>query len=206
MPPVDKKESKNFTFLKIIALIVLIFAAFKLAPFAANLLVFLILYVPLLLLIGFVIWIIVGEPLSEIVTSFLLSSGGKILKPKYYSKARSLVMQNKLEDAIKLYQKILNEDNTDVIAYSEMGDIYFEKLKDYSAAFNCYDRIERYAQETTDIIFAINRKVDIYLFDKNYLKAIEELGKITKNFPKIKDAERAEERIKNLKDKIVQSN
>ena len=109
-----------------------------------------------------------------------------------------------MKSAIELYQKILNEDNTDITAYSEMADIYFEKLKDYPAAFNCYDKIEQYAQETTDIIFAINRKVDIYLCDNNYSKAIEELEKITKKFPKTKDAVRAEERIKNLRQNLIQ--
>ncbi len=194
-----KKQESSSLILKIIALVVLVFIAFQIAPLAANPFIFLLLYVPLLLLIGFVVWDLFGGPLSEQISSFLFQSGGKISKPKYYSKARSLVMQNKLEEAIKLYQKILNEDNTDITAYSEMADIYFEKLKDYSAAFNCYDKIEQYAQESSDIVFAINRKVDIYLIDKNYPKAIGELEKIKKRFPKTKDSIRAEERIKKLK-------
>ncbi len=197
------KKELNLLILKIISLIILVFIAYRMGIFVTkssghDALFRVPLFTLFLLLIGFVIWSLIGEPVSEQISSFILQSGGKISKPKYYSRARSLVMRNKFEDAIKLYQKILNEDNTDVIAYSEMGDIYHEKLKDYSTAFNCYDKIEQYAQETTDIIFAINRKVDIYLTDKNYPKAIEELKKITKRFPKTKDAARAEERIKNL--------
>lgn len=210
----DKKESRNFAFLKIIALIVLIIIALKIAPLTANPFIFILLYVPLLLLIGFVIWYLFGDQISEPIVSFILQSGEKISKPKYYSKARALLMQNKIEDAIKVYEKILNEDKTDITAYCELADIYYEKLKDFSAAFNCYEKIEQYARENTDIIFAINRKTDIYLLDKDYsnpepeqarfrAKAIEELEKITQKFPKTKDAKRAEERMKNLKNKII---
>lgn len=200
----DKKEL-NFLILKIIALIVLAFIAVKTGVIAVNssgydALFKVPLFTAFLLLIGFILWSIFGDQISGQISSFILQSGGKISKPKYYSKARSLVIQNKLQDAIKLYQKILNEDNTDVIAYSEMADIYFEKIKDYSAAFNCYDKMEQYAQESSDIVFAINRKADIYLTDKNYPEAIEELGKITQKFPNTKDSMRAEERIKKLKE------
>ena len=159
-----------------------------------------------LLIIGLIIWDLFSDQISEFISSFILQSGGKISKPKYYSKARSLVMQNKLEEAIKVYEKILEEDNGDITAYCELGDIYHENLKDHSAAFNCYEKVEKYAREATDIIFAINRKVDIYLMDKDYRKAVEELEKITKKFPKMKDAERAEQRIKALKQKIFSTN
>ena len=202
----DKKEL-SLLILKIIVLIILIVLALKSFKFVSNArgndAIYLVpLFTLFLLLIGFVIWSLFGEQISAPIASFFLQSGGVISKTKYYSRARALVMQNKLQEAIKLYQKILNEENNDIIAYSEMADIYFEKLKDYSSAFNCYDKIEQYAQESTDIIFAIDRKADIYISNNNYSKAIEELGKITQKFPKTKDAFRAEERIKNLHQKI----
>lgn len=218
MASTNKKEL-GYLILKIIALVVLVSLLYLTfssilnkadkggasllnpGPVYFNMLIFTF----FLLLIGFVLWSIFGDPISEQISAFLLQSGGKISKIKYYSKARSLVMQNRLQEAIELYQKILSEDNTDVTAYSELGDIYWEKLKDYSTAFNCYDKMEQYAQESSDIIFAINRKVDIYLSDNNYSKGIEELEKITKKFPKIKDATRAEERIKKLKNKVTQN-
>ncbi|MBU0534415.1 MAG: hypothetical protein KJ887_06440 [Candidatus Omnitrophica bacterium] len=206
----DKKESRNFTFLKIIALIILIIIALKLRIVAMNstgygALVNVPLFVLPLLLIGYLIWDLFGDQISEPLASFILQSGEKISRPKYYSKARALLMQNKIEEAIKLYEKILNEDQTDITAYCELADIYYEKLKDFSAAFNCYEKIEQYARENTDIIFAINRKADIYLLDKDYFKAIEELEKITKKLPETKDSKRSEERIRNLKHKVTQN-
>lgn len=219
-----EKEKLYIFILKIFSLIILIFIACKMGIIAGSSSGFSAAFtVPIfmffLLLIGFVIWSLFGEQISAPIGSFLLQSGGKISKTTYYSKARSLAMRNKFEEAIEIYRKILNEDKNDITAYSELGDIYYENLKDYSAAFNCYDKIEKYAQENTDIIFAINRKVDIYLYlsDKNYpspepeqarfrAKAVEELEKITKKFPEIKDASRARERINKLKEKIASSN
>ena len=213
-----KKESRNFTFLKIIALIILIIITLKLRIVAMNstgygVFVNVPLFVLPLLLIGYLIWDLFGDQISELFASFILQSGEKISKPKYYSKARALLMQNKIGDAIKVYEKILNEDKTDITAYCELADIYNKKLKDFSAAFNCYEKIEQYARENTDIIFAINRKADIYLVNDNYsnpeperarfrAKAIEELEKITRKFPTLKDATRAKERIENLKNRV----
>lgn len=209
------QNEKKEILLRVIALAALIFITFKLGALVINSsgydALFLVpLFVFPLLLIGFIIWTLFGDQLSEPIASFLLQSGGKISKPKYYSKARALLAQNKIEEAIKVYEKILNEDKFDITAYCELADIYHEKLKDYPAAFKCYENIEQYARENTDIIFAINRKADIYLANDNYsnpeperarfrAKAIEELTKITQKFPKLKDAMRAEERINNLK-------
>jgi tetratricopeptide (TPR) repeat protein len=211
----DKKESKYSTFLKIITLIIFIFLAYltlrsiQNIPSGSLLTTFGPTYFSMIiltfwfLLIGYIIWDLFGDQISEPFASFLLQSGEKISKPKYYSKARALLTQNKIEEAIKLYEKILNEDKFDITAYCELADIYHEKLKDYSAALNCYKKIEQYARENTDIIFAINRKADIYLLNKDYSKAVEELGEIIKKSPETKDSKRAEERIKNLQNKII---
>ncbi len=210
------EDRKIFIFLKIIALIILVIIALKLRIVAisstGNDAIYKVpLFVLPLLLIGFIIWDLFGDQISEPFASFLLQSGEKISKPKYYSKARALLAQNKTEEAIKIYEKLLNEDKSDITAYCELADIYHEKLKDYSTAFKYYEKMEEYAREDTDMIFAINRKVDIYLANEDYsnpeperarfrAKAIEELTKITQKFPKLKDAVRAEERIKKLKE------
>jgi len=203
-----RKESKHPIFLEIIALIILIVIALKLKIVAMNSSGYdAIFKVPLFVLpilaIGYIIWDLFGDQISAPLASLFLWSGEKIARPKYYSKAHALIAQNKIEEAIKIYEKIITEDKSDITAYCELADIYHEKLKDYSAAFDCYEKIEQYAQETTDIIFAINRKVDIHLLNKDYAKAVNELEKIIKRFPKIKDAARAEERIKNIRNKIV---
>ena len=102
MSPTDKKELSSLIF-KIIALIILVFIALKSFKLVTNASGYDALYqVPLftffLLLIGFVLWDLFGEQISEQIASFLLQSGGKISKTKYYSRARALVMQNKLEE------------------------------------------------------------------------------------------------------------
>ena len=107
--PAPQKETKNYTPLKIIILILLIATAFffvasfeklqgggllsTFAPIYFRMLLFTL----LLLAIGYIVWDLVGDPLSEIATSFLFSSGGKISKPQHYSKARALLAQNKLK-------------------------------------------------------------------------------------------------------------
>ncbi|MDD5454483.1 MAG: tetratricopeptide repeat protein [Candidatus Ratteibacteria bacterium] len=198
-----KEKSKYLVFLEIVILIVLIIIALKLRIVVINSTGYDAIYkVPLfvlpLLLIGYIIWELFGDQISAPIASFLLQSGERISKPKNYSRARALLAQNKIEEAIKVYERLINKDKFDITAYCELADIYHEKLKDYSAAFNCYEKIEQYARENTDIIFAINRKVDIYLSNKDYPGAIKELKKITQKFPKIKDSARAEERIKKL--------
>lgn len=202
-----KKEEKNYTIHKTVALIILLLIAMVVLstnrgtdnPFVAvgKLVTIGILSIP----IGFITWDIAGNFFGESATSLIFSSG-KIEKIKHYSKARAFAIQHKFEEAIKLYQELIEDDKNDITAYLELAEIYHDKLKDYSAAFNCYNKIEKYSTENSDIIFAINRKVDIYLHDKKYSEAIEELEKIIERLPDIKDAMRAEERIKKLKEFI----
>jgi tetratricopeptide (TPR) repeat protein len=200
----DENKERIFTSLKIIALILLVIIALKLRTFLMVSTGYdAIFKVPLFILpflaIAYLIWDLFGEQISAPFASFLLQSGERISKPKNYSEARALLAQNKTEEAINIYKKLLDKDSFDITAYCELADIYHDKLKDYSAAFNCYEKIEQYARETTDIIFALNRKVDICVLNKDYSQAIKELEKITQKFPKMKDAGRAEERIKILK-------
>lgn len=209
----SSEDRKSFTVIKIIVLFVLIVAACLTLRSIQNLsggnflsafgpaYFSILIFTFWLLAIGYIIWDLFGEQISAPLASFVLQSGERILKPKNYSKARTLLAQNRIEEAIKIYEKLLDEDKTDITAYCELADIYHYKLKDYSAAFNCYEKIEQYARETADTVFAINRKVDIYLLNKKYPEAIEELEKITKKFPKIKGVSRTQERIKIIKEK-----
>ena len=203
MGTTDKKQV-SILIAKFIALALLIFLAYKSAIIAANsggyAPVFLVpIFAFWLILIGIILGDALGGWFGGRFSSFLFSSGERISKPKDYSKARSLIIQNRFEEAIEEYQKILDEDSTDVTAYIELGELYYEKLKDYSAAFNCYDKVEQYAKENFDIILAINRKADIYVTEKSYSQAAKELEKIKQKFPDTKDAERTEKRIQNLK-------
>lgn len=200
----SRNDKKDFIGLKITILIILVIVSLKLRILVISSTGYDALFkVPLFALsflaIGYLVWDLFGKQISEPFASFLLQSGEKITKPKNYSKARALLAQNKNEEAIKVYEKLLSEDKFDTTAYCELADIYHYKTKNYPAAFNCYEKIEQYAQETTDMIFALNRKADIYLLNKDYTEAIKELEKIIAKFPKTKDTARAEERIKNLK-------
>ena len=150
-------------------------------------------------LLGALIGPTIAHWISNKFASSLFSSEEKFEKEQaIYSIPRALVQRGEYQEAVKEYEKILLDEEKDELALLELAQLYEEKLKDYSQALSCYDKLEHVTDDERTLIFIFNRRSDLYLQQKNYEAAIGELQKIKDRFPKSKDSKWAEERMKNL--------
>ncbi|MBI4947863.1 MAG: pilus assembly protein TadD [Bacteroidetes bacterium] len=91
----------------------------------------------------------------------------------------NLVSQNKTEDAIKIYEKIISEDPKDASAYSNLGFIYFIKHDFTSAEIN-YDKS---LALDPDFKTALMNKIQLYVTQNKNSQATSILNQMLRKNP-----------------------
>ena len=153
------------------------------------------------------IGIVVAFPLAPFIASFVtnfvlevmvknfMMSEGKIKVEKDYSRAKSLEVRGKLDEAVEEYKKIIEEDPRDIIARLNLAEIYHHKLKNYEDALNIYNQLLEIKIEDNLKVFILNQKVDIFDTTSQYEKAKEILREVIRNYPDTKFARQARARL-----------
>ncbi len=112
-------------------------------------------------------------PQAEHDFSLAVSSSPRFLEP-YLSRARLFVMQNKLENAMKDVNKVLENDDKNIEAYIIRSEIYISRLE-YPSAINDISRILLIDPEYTEM-YLIRGK---YYQDFNqHTNAINDFSKV----------------------------
>jgi len=164
-----------------------------------DLIFLLIIVVIVSVFLGILIGPLLAHWISDKFIGALFFSQEKFEKEQtIYSIPRALVQRGEYTEAIKEYEKILLAEEKDELALLELAQLYDEKLKDYSPALNCYNKLENVTEDKRTLIFIFNRRSDIYLQQNNYEAAVDELQKIKDKFPDSKDSHWAGERMKSL--------
>ncbi|NOZ64591.1 MAG: hypothetical protein GXO71_06645 [Caldiserica bacterium] len=98
------------------------------------------------------------------------------VEERLYSVPRSLALKGEFEEAVKEYQKLLENDPEDRTARMEMADILAGKLKRKREAIQELEFLYQTAEEAKEKLFFLNRTVDL-LIDEGEIKRAEELLK-----------------------------
>ena len=110
-------------------------------------------------------------------------------------RAESLVERGRYEDAIKLYQSIIEtKPGTDEArkAKLEIGDIYFKKMKQTDKGIQVYLEVAKEYPNTEEGAEALWNVAGYYYKQGDLDKAIELFGRIVKEFPSTKRAGNAQ--------------
>ncbi len=87
---------------------------------------------------------------------------GKV-EEKLYSLPRSLARRGEFEEAVKEYQKLLENDPDDRTARMEMADILSSHLRKKREAFQEFELLYQTAEEEKEKLFLLNRMIDILI-------------------------------------------
>ena len=81
---------------------------------------------------------------------------------KKYSSARALLAEDKFEEAIEGFRKLLDESPEDYYCQEQVGSIYAEKLKDYPKAVEEYHKLLEMKIDETVAVNTLNRLAYLY--------------------------------------------
>lgn len=148
--------------------------------------------------LGLIAGIIFSGLFSRMMTELFFSTEGiKYREP--HSRAKALLAQGQVEEALKEYRRILEKDPQDVEAQVELASIYEEQLEDYLRAVMEYEKALGLDPEENLFCFVSHRVADIY---REHLdlprRARQILEKIEEKFPGSPHAQRAREKIGTL--------
>lgn len=119
---------------------------------------------------------------------------GKISKD--YSRARSLLVEERFEEAVEEFRRAVEEEPENVSLRLEIAEIYSRDLREYEKAIGEYEEALTLGMLDSQRVSVLNRIADIYegkLGDMEMAKQI--LGRITERFAGTAFARRATERI-----------
>ena len=152
-------------------------------------------------IIGLMIAPDVGHFVSNLFVGTVLGDTEKFDRPpQTYSRARSLVVQERYDEAIEEYRRVLEMHPGDVQAQRAIGEIYMEKPGDLQHGMEEYNKLLGFKIEDATRVTILMRLADLYEQRYNHPQyAAGCLAEIVRRFPETKYAEAAAERLAHLK-------
>jgi tetratricopeptide (TPR) repeat protein len=120
--------------------------------------------------------------------------------PQTYSRARALAVEERYDEAIEEYRRVIEMHPGDIHAHRAIAEIYMEKLGDFERGIEEYKTLLGLKIEDAARVTILLRLADLYEQRYNQPRyAADCLTEIIRRFPETTSAEAAAERLAQLK-------
>jgi tetratricopeptide (TPR) repeat protein len=129
----------------------------------------------------------------------MIYGGGERPEPEKHYVGNTLVVQNKFDEAIAEFRRLLDENPADDYAQEHIAEIYALNLREHRKAVEEYRKLAQMDVPGNRVANALNRIADIcsdHLDDP--LTAAEALREIIRRFPGTPNAQRAKIRLDSM--------